>query len=587
MTAIFPESTPIPGRIKYGTTYLPGAHHARLSAQPVYAQDRRNIISIRYELRVSFWIANEDIGDMEDAQAILQGALLVPGQTLEFDDKGFGFTTIGLNSEALRDIEWGPQPIEFRAVPIGGSRAFECEWAVQWMVSTCSVSRGRGISLKELSYSLDMSIDAHGHLTKRIDGFARYYVPSKGASSFNNPIDLQYTNLEFPLQRGMRRVSQSRRIFPSHDGFSFSVTDTELPGGALPPDIIDGDVEFSMGNAGPGFAIMQASISGNFVTAPGVNPGVAAVRFLFILAEYVNRIRSVVNPGIKGTGNFKTAVWPKQLEWGHSIFTRRTRFNSTFIVNSGKISNLYGSIKMWEPLKNPAAGHNYDAWVKSMARSFGPGGHTGSVWDGGDAIYGLCDETTPQPIGVTDGQSYIDSGPNLGTFTCSQIEARQSWLSYSNRLIYRREEYQSKSKAVQIITGGVSAAATVFSVFGPGLWLATKATGHMLGKAAEWATEDTIQTHGPPDQYVAMVGSAVRVGHLPVIPELLEVEGRTVQPASGYGGASSIADIAEPIGDLLGCPVYRTSWAKVYEIIGTRSPGEEIVPPPNLPRGTD
>lgn len=582
------------GTITYNGLQFPTAHRTAIVARPEYSQDTRVVIGVRYEVRILFYLTDDTQTAMGASMLELQERLLVSGAQLEFDEKGLGLGIIQIGATGSNDhpeIMWGPKPTDLRMTPLGGNRAFECEWACQFVVSLCPKS---GIQLIELNYQMSLGVDSRGLLTRQIDGLARFYIPAAyQKSSWSNKIDQERKKLIVPPFYKMGRMQHSMTLLPTHDGFTFSFTDKEIDGRALPPGIIEGSGRFSMSSQGAGMTQYTASVRCSLTEGPNEAYGTAAVAFFFILASWTQRLREIVNPGQPGIGPYRAAVLPLSIDWSTGLFDRTSDFDAQFTVNAGRITDLFGSSKMWEPMKNPLAGHNYDIWAASMAQYWKHGGYTEAFWAGEDAVYSMCDTTSieSQPIGNLEQLEPSQITANMGQFNCSDIDARASWIGFENRLIYNRYDHSTvhrKTQAVKKTLASVGGSAgggggsvptnEVNNVFDQSYWAKTSESAAQLTLPSTWMVEDVEVVHGPPGQEILMVGRALRVQYKPVIPELVEVEGAKVEPVPG---ANTQIVLPRTVGNLLGCPVYMTQWAKRYRIKGNSTPKRQLVPLPD------
>lgn len=587
MTAIW-DST-YEGTVAYNGFTFPSAHAVAIAARPEYSQDGRVAIGTRYEIRVLFY-TTADTQELSGSSMLdMQTKLRAPRGVLTLSEKGLGFHTIGIGLSTSRDfaeIMWGPKPTSLRITPLGGNRTFECEWSCQFVITLCLTSQ---LALLEFSYSMTLAINQTGHLSRQINGLARFYVPAarNGATTFTSTLDQEYAKIDVPIDPGWRRLSGQRTILPSKDGWTFSFVDAEVEGRTLPPGIIDGTGRLRMTSIGAGTTTYNATLNCSFTEGPAEKYGTAAAAFFFTLAAWTQKLRQIINPGIEGVGQFRAAVLPTRIDFEADLYeSRRSTFTAEMIVNAGSVSDIFGASKMWSPLDSPLAGHDPSGWLDSMRKYWQPGGYTGAYWDGQDALYGLCDH---KEIGSPQvGNIYFPPREDItdvnAPFDCTDLEPQESWIGFENRLIYHRYDRSTTHTQTQPVYktrkyGGSSE--DVKDVYDAGYWSDQGGSAGQLTLGAKWDSAEVEQIQAPPKQEVLMVGRALRVHFLPTVPELLEVEGVPVEPVPGN---NTQVELPRPVDNLLGCQVYMVQWAKRYRFKASRTPSQPIKPLPDLTR---
>ena len=575
MTSVVADT--IVGTITYNDVTLTNLHTSKLSGRAEYTSDGRTVAGMHWTLEVEFVVAETMESSCATTMRGLHGDLMKPGKSLDLDQLGTGLSI----AKADYDISWGPKPIAFDAMPMGGNQAFLVTWSIEWFTSDC-----RDSGLVEVVWEMEMSGDAEGYYTRTINGGFRFT-----SSGRRNPDEAFLFLQVAPVPIGWRRVSQQRRMTPDHTGVSFSVVDTELRGLAYPPGIVGGEIDYDIENTGPGFAEYRCTLRGELTVSQEYAPADAAARFFLILTHHVQKSRQVVvNEVAEGCGGnrqvapkYRPLALPQRMSWGTSLFEKRrtSRFSMSWTVSGKNVTDIFGGMGMYENLADPQAGHNYEVWAASMANIWRLGGVLKGTWDGNDVIVGLCDAQDPGVIGGLKWPERDESDKKLKKFGCGDVDELNSWLAFENKFYYREDAFETTHTPTQQFsaddrkTGNNDA--TGFGLFGGAFNTTDLSRSHY-----RWNQADVVQRHGRPGQEIAMIGKAIRLCLKPTIPELFKVNNRIVVPA---GNPSVKVQPPTEIGSIFGCPIWLVRWAKVYRIesVGMISDaGNDWKPPANL-----
>jgi len=562
------------GTITYNSKQITNLHQSKFRGRPEYTSDGRTVMGTIWTLEVEFVVSEDTENECDVEMAALRVALLAPGKKLEYTGKGSGLAAISIDT----DLGYGPKPIGFEAVPMGGNQAYLVTWSVEWMSSPCG---GQGIT--EFVWDMQLSSDAQGFVRRTISG--RYRLALKG--EFRNP-DAAFKSLGISVPDGFRRVSTTHQLSPDHLEITFSVVDAEITGPALPPGIVDGEIDYDCGNTGPGFTAYKCSLRGELTVAATAPLNEAAFRFFLIMTHYLQKSRAVISSpaGVDGgkRSRFRPLAMPKKLSWGNSLFARRrtSRFNVEWTVTAMNVTQVFGGFGMYDPIPGNIA-HNYTDWSESMQRTWQLGGLRQLEWDGNDVIIGLCDaQATGEIGGIVVGATPISNDNTFQKFGCGAIDEFNSWIAFDNKFFFKTIPNESTHKATQQVsssssgeTGGPNVP-TEFGLFEQAFAAAQLSRGQSQG----WDRSDIVQTHGSPDQLVAMVGKAIRIRFQPSIPEMFTFNRIPVVPVSNR-------QVQTPtlIGSIFGCKIWLVRWAKVYRLDGDEmvsSAGNDIRPPANL-----
>ena len=559
------------GKITYNGKQITNLHTSKFRGRAEYSADGRTLMGTIWTLQVEFVVSEDDEDACDTEMDALRVALMARGKPLLYEGKGSGLGAI----DATTDLGWGPKPMEFEATPMGGNQAYLVTWTVEWMASACSVTEG----IVQFVWDMELSSDGQGFLRRTISGLLRV-----SAQDGANP-DARFKDLAIAVPLGFRRVSTTRHLSPDHLEITFNVVDAELTGAVLPPGIVDGEIDYDCGNTGPGFTKYKCSLRGELTTAADAPLNESAVRFFLIMSHYLKKSRAVqANPtGDKYDKKYRPIALPQKLSWGNSLFARRrtSRFNAAWTVTAMNVTQVFGGFGMYDPIPQNIA-HNYTDWSTTMQQTWRLGGLRQLEWEGNDILVGLCDEQTTGEIGklVVGGQAISQLAP-FEKFGCGAIDEFNSWLAFDNKFFFKTIPNESTHKPTQQITGKSGGEAAENAATGINLFKNVFKAGDLSrGQSQKWDRSDIVQTHGSPDQLVAMVGKAIRIKFQPSIPEMFKFNGIDVVPMSNR-------QVQTPtlIGSIFKCNIWMVRWAKVYRLDGNgmvSSGGNDIQPPANL-----
>lgn len=556
MTNLVDYTTGI-GTLSYGSFIFPPARQYRIVEKPVYDRAERAVSYVDCTLEVLCWISFSD--EASEAAAVEQAReyLTRPGQTLTVDNIGLG--GLPVDGSAVIDLNWGPKPRLVSCRPAGGLLSWEIQWTCEFRISHCVTSIG-GVNLTAYNYRVAYSIDEQGLTTRQIAGYAEIGQTRSagGGSGVTKNADQIWEQIRVVVPNGFRRVRSDHAISESKNRLEFVIIDQELTAEAFPPGIVDGDIDYEIGNVPPGFSRFTAQISGTLTVAKGYPYALAAQKFFLILSDRLQKLRTAVGGALN-----EAAVIPTRIRFGRGMFSRSSRFLVEFTI-VGCLEDLLNDGGVWEPLGSNAGG-DYPAWAASMAQVWHPRGIAKLFHSpGSDTIISLCDGVS---IPAIDDQSQTDNALTGSTgllFGC-QVNEGNSYLAFENKVTYLKRETWSKHKLAQ-----------AFEVAPPTPTDAFASTGASIGNygTGPAARSDIIQTTGSSEEMFLMQGKSLRLKYEPAIPTLETVGGVTVREYK------RIVEVV-PAGNFFGCKLYRARWAILYMITTPVAGGQKLVPAKN------
>src|SRR5262249_13716438 len=140
----------------------------------------------------------------------MRARLMKPAGVLTYSGRGFGDLTV--NFGGIRDVDWGPRPLEISLKAIGAGRAVQATWTVTFCIPVCDDAVYEGI--REFTYTVRYSIDRAGYTTRYYDAELKIAqtrtnpnakAPATSADEFRE-------DATPPTIRGFRRASQDFQL---------------------------------------------------------------------------------------------------------------------------------------------------------------------------------------------------------------------------------------------------------------------------------------------------------------------------------------------------------------------------------------
>jgi len=526
------------GIIAYGPYQFAVLRKADFSAVVVYDEADRSATHLKYTLRISdavIWGADQNSQNLN--MATMQGILSQPGLELIIDAIGFDTHLDTSRSGTRPDMIWGAKPRAFNFRPTGGELSWQFDWECEFNVSRCAVPSALGAAVPPLmawNYEWTSAVNVEGLMQRVISGYVQ--VPAvRGDNPNQNKVLFDvvaaWDQITINVPDGFRRTENVHSVNKAKNRVDFSVTDTELTSDAYPAGIVECEMDYDISSA-VGLAQWTATLSGTLTVAPGYPKSLAAVKFLAIVAFFVPKIKTIAIT----SDQKQPAVIPVNMRLGHRLFTRTSRFSVTYMFAATADSLLQKS-GIWDAVP----GTDYQQWATSMK--------VAGVWDnhgtsgvksapGDDSLVTVCVSIASTTLQSSSLHKYDGSTtPDLQVSTL-QAGAGTGYLAYQNAVVPLMRRDAVIHKFAQ--------------QYSPG------------DKGYE---DHIVQDRAAPDQFVRMVGYAVRLNAAPEMPQLDKVGTKSVELLRQGGGQDD-----EPVSEAFGNRIYRARWDNLYRIAGQPSP---------------
>lgn len=531
------------GTIKYGGVPFSVLKKADLSVRMQYDEAERVVTHLTYSLKISDCVvASDDTPSQDFAMWELQNRLSTPGLELIIDAIGFDDT---INTTAIGtkpDLLWGAKPRAMNFRPTGGEISWMFDWECEFNISRCANPSTLSASVPPLmawNYEFTSAINAEGLMERVISGYVqvpavRGMAPNQNAVLFD--VVAAWDKITVNVPSGFRRTNNVHSVNKAKNRVDFSITDTELTSDAYPAGIVQADIDYDLSSQGGGLSSWAATLSGELTVAPGYPKGLAAIKYLGILQFFVSKIKAIAI----SSDQKQPAVVPMALKFSHKLFTRTSRFVAGYFFASDATTLLQKS-GMWDVVP----GTDYAQWATSM--------QTAGVWDNhgvsgvkaapsDDSLVSVCIAVNT-PL-ITEISRHPFDGTQSPDLSSTLVRDRPTgYVSYLSRVVpLMRRDFVIHKYAQQYTPGSAN------------------------------YTDHVTQDRAAPDQYVRMVGHAVRLNAAPEMPQLLTVGTKGVELLHQGGWQDDT-----PVVESLGNQVYRAHWDNIYRVAG------QPIAPPNEP----
>jgi len=622
----------------------------KFTETPVFSEDGRMVKNSRLLIEVRGYITDDDTGfTTTDAYVeTMRRTLSKPGRELIYQNRGAGGTSIIVNSTKgpIKDVAFGPKPGALKVTPLGGAPlgnvAALFEWSVETTIPECTNAvylPGGGVFL-QFAYSVEASIDDAGYLVLTSTG--NFEIPlslAAGGRSILDTADSNWTNAIGPQMEGFRRVTR-RTLNPARNRIDFVTTDTQIPGQALPPDVVRADIRHRINNDRPGNIMMwTGTLAGSCTANPQVGKKAAWAAIYNVIAGRIAIAQQAsATPGAPGgqasavqNNNGRCVAYVRRFDVEDVITSDDFRFTVSYALLGASIADILGAAGMWSPI-----GTDWKSWHDSMAN--GPQHARGlrrwSYSPSADTLIDVCTgadpdaEIDPGDVDDDDGEDAPDAGdvapavepgnlmtPGAGSAGDQAWRESQNFLNNLN-LSGGISNFSAPPPAAPA-GGGTSGQAGVSSLidplnswvyYDPGLRYVSDngqvrhkpMTGTVtpnvpdvdpLGAfrnvagdvsdpapSASASVPDIIQQNVSPSPQVILEGGAIRIGYKPVPPRLVQYGGIPL-------GMPAYEDIYQrALMDVGGIPVWAMQWRIVYLL---PQPPSSLPTPANPQAGVD
>lgn len=525
------------GTISYGGVPFNVLKKADLSVKMQYDEAERVVTHLSYTLRISDCvIASGDTPTQDVTMWELQNRLSTPGLELIIDAIGFDTTINTTAIGAKPDLLWGAKPRAMNFRPTGGEISWMFDWECEFNISRCanpSAIVSPSPPLMAWNYEYTSVVNEEGLMERTISGYVQ--VPAvRGMSPNQNKVLFDvvaaWDSITVNVPNGFRRTNNAHSVNKAKNRVDFAITDTELTSDAYPAGIVEADINYELASQGGGLSSWMATLSGELTVAPGYPKSLAAIKYLGILQFLVTKIKAIAI----SSDQKQPAVVPMALRFSYKLFSRTSRFVAGYFFASDATTLLQKS-GMWDAIP----GTDYQQWAQSMnvAGVWGNHGTSGlKASPSDDSLVTACIAISNSTISELTAHPYDNSlSPDLSS-NLTEIKTT-GYATYLSRVVpLMRRDFVIHKYAQQ---------------YNPG---------------DKGYVDHVTQDRAAPDQYVRMVGHAVRLNAAPEMPQLLTVGGKTVELLHQGGWQDDT-----PVVESLGHRVYRAHWDNIYRIAGQPS----------------
>ncbi|MEX2176189.1 MAG: hypothetical protein WD872_17640 [Pirellulaceae bacterium] len=540
------------GTLSYNGYTFDGASQVSVHVEFVNDDAGRTVIYHKHTITVRFMVndTNGTDGDMQNIRARLSKQ----GQALRFLGHGFGDDlSVNYSGSGLRDVKWGPKPKILHWEPVGSDNTCEVIWEVETCVPVCNTSGvHRTTGIMALNYSVSFRIE-RGLTTRVIDGYLEI-AQTRLLASTPDCADMyrHYINPFLPLE--FERVDSDWRVSLDKSRLEFSITDRQIPSRNAYPDHvtkIDAEHRVSWVRGNKGGMHLRNTITANIelgrtVQNQHISPSYAWQIFGTLVRQRIDYARAQ-----------NKFVMLEEVIASEELFGPGHSFSASYrmLMSVGEIFD-FGKSGIWQPV----GGTDWGRWRTSMARMYDNRGVAGlTQLPAGDAIIDLCVSSPSINWNAGNPAPPPPTPTQTPTFQNQRPPANQSYLKLKMQTIVNGRSPVVRQAIMQAPPQTQTPNQTIHSTDGANF-------------GAAGGVDDILQAAGRVRNAVVLVGSALRAGYEIPRPGLVSVGTQTPVEVAGQF-ASDTAGI------FFGLPVYRASWALLYDL--PNSPGT-VHPLPNM-----
>lgn len=537
------------GTISYNGFAFSIIRNVKIQSQFVYDDAGLTITHVKYVMSVRGFIYAEDVASQQTNMNDLHLALSESGQQLVIEDIGFDSKIDTARTGVTPDLIWGAKPLDCQFRPLGGNVAWEFVWKVEFNISRCeSASASPANRFMAFNYELNYSTDEQGFVQRAISGYVQIAQNRvSGSRAIAWDIEAAWDRIVFRVPVCFRRLTTTRSINSARNRIDFNIVDDELRDLPYPAGIIEADADYDFENQGRSFENWIATLSVDFEVAPGYPPSLAANRFFLMMADKTAKLRA-------GAAAAKGAVIPLKLRISTKPFGRRSRFQVIWQVVAC-LKEILKSSGLYEAVP----GTSYQLWAASMVnvgiwnpRGRGGWRHTTNQ----DAIIDICSGANLADIGNDQGACLTPIVPYQYSLLCPP---GNPYIHFENEIWAEQSQNVVIHKLSQLWEG-ITQSPT-----------AANGTSMPFGSSSSTGEDHISQFEGSSNDYVMMIGRAIRLGKAPDVPRLVSIGGVPVEEI-----ARKV--IPKAIAQYFGCAAIGARWAILYRVRGQLS---YVKPPVN------
>lgn len=601
---------PDSGAVVYGAFQFPAdTLTTELSVRPVWDRAQRTVIYNRIRIGLRCRLTGRAIdANVREATRILSK----PAYPLLYAGRGYGFA---VNVGGVRDVVWGPKPVELSVKPLGGGNAVELTWTVEACVPDAAVAKYQFAGM-EFGFTVTYDVDGSGYTTREYEAYL--VIPQTRRNALDRTLtdtaDRYREDIYPPQVEGFRRIPGTTTV--SLDKCRIDLRgcqDIQMPPNVPPPGVIEVTGSHTISNPKPvnmkewtGTVEASYEIARN-QRASWVN---AAVAFWALVGDRVKHLidRSVtlgpseLRAGLPGETQEPPRVpclVPLTFTMSEPEIYGKTvaRFALAYRFTDIGLGELIGRSGLWTPVK----GSNWREWAASVEGILGSRGHAGLILDvGDDKIVDLLQPGLPVTDLSNRRRRALERNPAAvppGVFPEPTPEG--SYLYYKNEVFFECDNgiapvstlpTELRSDQGDMFGGGAAVNlgdvgrmtvngiyAALLQVPGFGFYNPPARPG------TKPKTGGQAQRRAKQSGYLYLIGMAVRVRYGIPTPALTRWGDKPLTPANRPGMGEGVW--AGAVGNV-GYPVYRSAWRLRYWCEEIPA-GVALPVPPNPTLGAD
>lgn len=548
------------GVVSYNGYVLTPARSYEFDISPVLDDAQRGKVYQRYALKGRWWVTSADEDTSSTSMTTLRQKLSEPGQKLTITDIGFGDITVGGDATTY-DPAFGPFPRTGHCEPRGGMIAWLVDWSIEFNLLDCESLAQTAIGgLIALNRKVAISVDMKGYTTITQSGYWQVSMNRvNGGSTLSKNADDMRDRFKANVPSGFRREVSNFTPNEAGNRMDFSIVDVEMHGSDYPEGIVETHISYDVAANERTFSKWQATLAGTLEVKKGFPLGLAATKFLAIVAKK----KAALQRAAAGSGSDAMVIVERFSFGMEDIFGRTSRFSITFLV-VGQFADFIRQSGVWERVVDQGEG---DRWRANMNLDVWTSRGLAKVKIPNDTIIDAC-QGEPLNIPALTAANYNNDYGSFEApmFAVGNIPYEKSWLEYENHIRYVREQQTAThSPAVSVpapksTSTSMGIAAGFTTTFGP----ASGTSGAKLAPPQSLAAESnsTIQFQSAPNDMLVMYGKAMRVKFEPVVPTVGMVLG--AEPVM----VKAVVEPAWIIGRVGtdNAPVFVTRWAYLFKV---------------------
>lgn len=461
-----------------------------------------------------------------------------------------------LSTSASRyfDVDFGPKPQVLDWRPAGGGLTAQVQWLITARITPCNNTQNQQFGILEHSYGIKWKVDDAGFLSRTVSGkmeMALTRYPSHQANEASNQLQMGsiltnfQTNYEYvaafiPGLKGFLR-EQDFDLSPNKKQLVYTIVDTEIRSPeAYPEGIIKMDMKERLRSTlqPDGLLSWQWSFTGHLEAGLPKKLGQSIVRskrfglqaFYLVLQDRLDRVGrlnyATSRPPIEGGASLEDVQTQKIFYLPTLIDISNDIFGNGFDVNVGyqlvcPRNLLFQATGFFDRVRS--ANFSWDKWNKYLQNN----NVTSSpmtqrqIVPAYDYIVDLCHPLVSQSNNSSSQENTAEIPFTETPFSQKRPEPENSWLKWKNSFIVQDESHTTIGTILSKDVVPIQEVNNTNQIRGKG----------KLNLAQEYQTEigePQVSRAAKRTVFITMIGGAERLGYEINAPNVLTVDGTTV-----------------------------------------------------------